>query len=725
MTERKSGQVEKFFIDITQSNDLIRAQSPGKIIPSNPKRATIEGSWGDRIKLASDVLAIQVHSVYLDNLPPTLTGSHDIVLFADVWENAAADNEPPLTKVVYSGKNQMIPGKLNFDGNLAYGPTSFKGHPIKIRFTLMVLQKSQGDKESSVPDVISKYTSAIPVYGVFVSQAAAIIRDVLRAQPDVVAFDYETTMLSDGPEKLSPIITDGTKTASPTGLIPKSIYNTGPSTNSTTPEPLSPWGMDDRFGWLQYGFYALVETQPRTNTLLNLAQTPKQSTTLNSTDVTASSPYKFDPAKSYCYDEGWVLEARQTGSNGISNAINTRRLAAKYIVFSITPKQLPEGDAVLLAASKASSATLQNLTQTQDNINSALNTINQGADMMGQAIISAKAQSIANHIAKQKGITPAQFTNEFQQEWQSLMGGLGSYWRDPSKSNELGSISQSIFGQYKQIFNTLNITNTASNIVSSVAFTNIANLVSNANFFAKQAETSAVASSTNYDLLLNLGDAIDKNLLILNNDVAAGASLLLQLHTNATELDGWASQLKTGADSQKQTARQSLTNSFIQLTNNANQISQLLSGKTVPNTNDFSTLIDKTTQIIKFAELSQNYASNAIQFAHNARDEVKSAQIAAADSLRNADKSPNLNSTSSLISTLADLFGQVEQVNENVDLTGKKIELPLTQAKESRNKASTLLASRLKISEQLHSLTNSVSEATTLVESAKKQLQSP
>lgn len=208
---RSAGQAEQFRVE--EDGKLTRAYAlttdPAKL----PIRRSVTGDFGDPIRHSDDVVTMQVLSAYIEDLPTTLTGSQDIILFAEVWENSAMGyRSPALNQVVYVAENQRVPGRINALGNLAYGPTRFKGHPLKVKFTLLVLQRRKGQQASSAANVVAGFmsaSSAVTPYGAIASQAVGVVREILRNQPDVVAFDFEATFLSDAPEALLPVLVAG------------------------------------------------------------------------------------------------------------------------------------------------------------------------------------------------------------------------------------------------------------------------------------------------------------------------------------------------------------------------------------------------------------------------------------------------------------------------------------------------------------------------------------
>lgn len=208
---RSAGQAEQFRVE--EDGSLTRAYELTTDPARMPVRRSVTGDFGDPIRHSDDVVTMQVLSAYIENLPTTLTGSQDIILFAEVWENSAMGyRSPALNQVVYVAENQRVPGRINALGNLAYGPTRFKGHPLKVKFTLLVLQRRKGEQASSAANVVAGFmsaSSAVTPYGAIASQAVGVVREILRNQPDVVAFDFEATFLSDAPEALLPVLAAG------------------------------------------------------------------------------------------------------------------------------------------------------------------------------------------------------------------------------------------------------------------------------------------------------------------------------------------------------------------------------------------------------------------------------------------------------------------------------------------------------------------------------------
>jgi hypothetical protein len=371
--DRMVGQIELLGVRQTDQSLYHFGSSDAPI--AHPRSCVMAG-FGDSVRVQQDVVTIQVDAAYIRALPPRLTGSKDIVLFAEIQEDAAAGyGGTKLTSIVYVGKNQRIPGRLNFNGNLVYGPIAYKGHPLKVKFTLMVLQSAAANQEQSVINVISNLASAAaPQYAAITSTVAATVRDLLLAQPDIVAFDYETTFLSDRPGVAIAAMPDAT----------------GPAD----------------MAWLKYGRFVLLETL--------------------GFNGNAQSLWDQMQPGDICFD-GTALRQKSTGL----------ALPANYLIFSIVPGQISEQDSTLAAASDQSAKLLASLSQPDTQTASAITDIvNQSKNILTEFVRSRAeamaAQAARNAEAHISTTQPAQrnaqiaqlIRHSFDQQWQELTAHL-------------------------------------------------------------------------------------------------------------------------------------------------------------------------------------------------------------------------------------------------------------------------------------------------------------
>ncbi len=214
---RRSGQVELFrLVDsngrntwadnngspctVPNSYDILSRKFADDEDDLGRLRYSVIPDFGDFARFPEDTITIQILSVYLEKFPNVFRfgkKDEDAVLIVDIWEDAAksAPDNPNITSVVFVAKDQTVPGRINFTGHLGYGPASFKVRPLKMRCTLMLVRKQKAEGRANAVDVVSKYAAVIPTYGALSAPIAGVIRDILLSQPDVIAFDFEATLL--------------------------------------------------------------------------------------------------------------------------------------------------------------------------------------------------------------------------------------------------------------------------------------------------------------------------------------------------------------------------------------------------------------------------------------------------------------------------------------------------------------------------------------------------
>ena len=376
---RTAGQVE--LLRINNDTGALDWYSRAPAPPA--ERPTLFAGQNDPIRSDHDVITLQVETAYIQNLPFRLTGSKDVIIFADVWENGAmAYNAPSLTSIVYIGTNQKVPGKLNLRDGIAYGPTTFKGRPLKIRFTMMVLQKATADRQATSIGVLNSFIEAgAPQYSPITSQAAKLLQNILKAQPDISFFDFEVTFTSDRPETRLPIILPPATPQSDEGKS-AALLRQVPSTSFDS----SGKGGTDGIHWLRYGRYALVETESYDGQNFPVAG-------LQTSQVKV--------------EDGWLF-----GPSG--------RLATSYVIFRLTCCQLAEDNDVLRAAADANAKLLASLQRSPAEMAAAVKEIQASADDLQDVVIRSKAESIAAQAYREaqiKGTGCASGRKGFDSHW--------------------------------------------------------------------------------------------------------------------------------------------------------------------------------------------------------------------------------------------------------------------------------------------------------------------
>jgi hypothetical protein len=378
---------------------------------SQSRTRDVNPVFGDSIQFPTDVLTMQVLDVYIDSVPSTLTGSQDIVVFAEVWENGASylDHDNSLTSIVGVSRNQLVPGRLNLSGRVVYGPTEFKGYPLTVRFTVMVLQKEKGVQGGAAVEILSSFANFIPLYGQIASTALKAVKQALLAQPDVIAFDYEMTFLAENPEthqqtsKTSlPALPAGAEGAD----VPQPAPSTTYSTSNREGQPRATW--QSVWPWLRYDVYAIVETRKRYASLTDpdsdeqkrrLSLTPQLRQIASTLAVDSKNP------------KGSVLSDEMTQSHP----------HASHILFSITPGQLPLERQEITAASASAEKFLKGIQQEDRNIDVAIKELNSLTEEIKLAVYTERLEKAARALSKQD-ISVEGFNKALENELKKITG---------------------------------------------------------------------------------------------------------------------------------------------------------------------------------------------------------------------------------------------------------------------------------------------------------------
>jgi hypothetical protein len=229
-----------------------------------------------------------------------------------------------------------------------------------------------------------------------------LVQGVLKAQPDIQFFDFDVTLASDQPQGLVEI-------------IPPSVKAQGKSVATFNGGPFTP----DRFPFLRYGRYALVETQ--------------------SWDGMASAVGGAKASDFYVQD-AWI---RRKGSDWPRGDTNGPPLPAGYIVFDVRPEMLKESDDLLRAASDANGKVLESIRRSDAEIAAAFADIINAANGLQEQLLRQKAEVLAKRIAikaeagkadaEKSKAGKAALQTQFDPQWQAVVTKLPAERRDAAK----------------------------------------------------------------------------------------------------------------------------------------------------------------------------------------------------------------------------------------------------------------------------------------------------
>jgi hypothetical protein len=476
-TQRQAGSSEVFGIrppDHPAGMTLYRFLD-GQPTSTLPNRTGTEPGWGDRVRSNDDVVTIVAHSAYINSVPETLTTrldgrtGYDLLLFAEVQENSAAGHDAPaLVSIVYTAKDVQVPGVVNFTDAVAYGPTLYKGSPLKMKLTLMLLVRNTANQEGQVVDIIGGIVGqAAPQYAPIASTGVNVIRAILEAQPDVVVFDFETTFYSDDPEDLLPTILDSglqnrieekvdqlvARTFSARDTATQSRLSSGfkPITLALAQNHLSAWGdltpqvkrvvTDAGIAGnvspheIEECADGLCEIAKEESASLTDPPSPQSGTKSRAPVLGHRSWDRYFPWLSYAFYA--IVETqprgRQTPAIGLDANIrlngqylvsaNNQPLRANYVTFAVIPGQVEQDDSVLRAASKLNQELLSSLTRSEETIAQAWKDIKLNSEKMIEAILKVQAERRARKL-RREAESCDKFVEKFGRQYEGMVDAL-------------------------------------------------------------------------------------------------------------------------------------------------------------------------------------------------------------------------------------------------------------------------------------------------------------
>lgn len=97
-----------------------------------------------------EIIAITLNSLFLQKLQEKKIGNPHILVYAQVSDDGVSSPEDGITKLIYNGENQPAAASVGFVDPIVYGPTAFKGMPVRMRIVVVELDKANKQRAASV-----------------------------------------------------------------------------------------------------------------------------------------------------------------------------------------------------------------------------------------------------------------------------------------------------------------------------------------------------------------------------------------------------------------------------------------------------------------------------------------------------------------------------------------------------------------------------------------------
>jgi hypothetical protein len=106
-----------------------------------------------------EIITLVVNNVFIRYLKETV-GSPHVLVYAEVYDDGKDDPGTAASKLIFNQTNQPPGVNLGIADRIIYGPTAFKGFPIRIRFFIVELDKDQKKMASNILDAAATIASA-------------------------------------------------------------------------------------------------------------------------------------------------------------------------------------------------------------------------------------------------------------------------------------------------------------------------------------------------------------------------------------------------------------------------------------------------------------------------------------------------------------------------------------------------------------------------------------
>ena len=154
-----------------------------------------------------EIIAIVVNNVFLRCLRG-LTSPH-VLVYAEVFDDGQDDPSTAITKVLFNELDQPSGVNLGLADRLLYGPTPYKGFPIRIKFNIIQLNKEKKELTSKLINAAGSVASTVqpqaaPAVGLVVQIAQLVnelTRDDFELRFDLTLHPVERTGIADVADK--------------------------------------------------------------------------------------------------------------------------------------------------------------------------------------------------------------------------------------------------------------------------------------------------------------------------------------------------------------------------------------------------------------------------------------------------------------------------------------------------------------------------------------------
>lgn len=141
----------------------------------------------------NEIITVVLNSVFI-RLLEQFQRSH-VLVYAEVYDDATDDPDKAYRKVLFNSENTPAGVNLGVSDRVLYGPTAYKGHPIRVRFFVVQLAKDQKKLASRIFNAAGTVgQAALPAGAAVVGAALQIAQTLNELAEDDFEMRFDMTL---------------------------------------------------------------------------------------------------------------------------------------------------------------------------------------------------------------------------------------------------------------------------------------------------------------------------------------------------------------------------------------------------------------------------------------------------------------------------------------------------------------------------------------------------
>ena len=146
-----------------------------------------------------EIIAVIVDNIFVRYLKETITSPH-VLIWTETYDDGSDNPQNAYTRILYNAPNQPEGVHLGLADRIVYGPTLYKGHPIRIKLFIVELDKKEKEIASRIIEAVGQAASAAkPEAAPAISVATKFAQTIGAMNEDDYELRYDLTLSPIGP----------------------------------------------------------------------------------------------------------------------------------------------------------------------------------------------------------------------------------------------------------------------------------------------------------------------------------------------------------------------------------------------------------------------------------------------------------------------------------------------------------------------------------------------